>query len=292
VIEQTLEWAASHDFLGEAIPLYYMEFAANHFATFLGGDLTFSETEPGGWSVPCIEDLERADIRFRPESKWWRRTVEFATALKRAFEGKMLIAAPTLVANLDALAALRGTEELIVDMMDRPAAVHRALRQITQAHCQIAQALWNLLDQPRWGSITRHQMYSSGRISVPQCDFSYMISPEMFREFALPYLREEINHLDVAEYHLDGSGAIQHVEAVCSLEKLGVIQWQPGAGNDATSDWSDLYGRIDKLGKGLIRGGTPDQIKAGWRKSRDRRQFFSVWVKSREEFEQLLATFG
>ena len=33
VIEQVLEWAATHEFLGEAIPFYYLEFAADHFAT-------------------------------------------------------------------------------------------------------------------------------------------------------------------------------------------------------------------------------------------------------------------
>ena len=193
------------------------------------------------------------------------------------------------MANLDALAALRGTEELIADMMDRPAAVHRALRQITEAHRQIAEALAELLDQPRWGSITRHGMYSSGRVSVPQCDFSCMISPAMFREFALPYLREELEHLDVAEYHLDGPSAIQHVEAVCSLEKLGVIQWQPGAGNAEATDWSELYARIDSLGKGLIRGGRPQQVIEAWKKSRSRRQFFSVRVDDREQFDELLA---
>ena len=287
VIEQTLEWAATHEFLGEALPFYYLEFSSTHFAALLGGELTFSGEEPGGWSQPFVGDLERAELRFRPEGKWWRRTAEFARALRRACDGKLLIAAPTLVANLDALAAVRGSEELALDLVERPAAVHRALRQITDAHREIARALWELLDQPRWGSITRHGMYSSGRINVPQCDYSCMISSPMFEEFVIPSLREEVANLDVAEYHLDGPGAIRHLEAVCSLPGIRVIQWQPGAGNAQDADWSWLHRRIDELGKGQVRGGTPRKVLEDWRGSRCGTQFFHVRVESREEFEEL-----
>ena len=41
VIDQLLRWAETHEFLGEAIPFYYLEFAADHFAALLGADLVF-----------------------------------------------------------------------------------------------------------------------------------------------------------------------------------------------------------------------------------------------------------
>ncbi len=138
----------------------------------LGADLKFSETEPGGWAVPFVEDLASADIRFDREGEWWKRTVEFAQALRARCDGKLLIASNTLVSNLDALAAIYGPQNLLMAMLDNPDAVHRALAQIDRAHGEILDALAELLDYPRFGSITRHGLYSRGRVNVPQCDFS------------------------------------------------------------------------------------------------------------------------
>ena len=288
IIDQLLAWAETHEFLADAIPFYYMEFAADHFAALLGADLQFTETEPGGWAVPFIQDLEHAEIYFDRDGYWWKRTVEFAEALRARCDGKLLIASNTLVANADALAACCGSEKLLVSMAERPDAVHSALMQIDQAHEEILEALSALLDYPRFGSITRHGMYSAGRINVPQCDFSCMISPQMFREFVVPYLAKEMQRLDAVEYHLDGPGAIRHLDALCEIDALDLIQWVPGAGQEQ-KDWSELFDRIDAFGKGQMRGGGSDTIKALWQKYRSRKLFFTLRAESQSEVEDCLA---
>lgn len=289
IVDQLLAWAETQDFLGAAVPFFYLEFAADHFASLLGADMTFSDHAKGGWITPFLDDIDNADIRFEREGRWWKQTVEFAQALRAKCDGKLLIASNTLVADLDALAAIRSPQKLLVDMLDKPDAVHRALRQITAAHGEILDALSDLLDFPTYGSITRHGMYARGRVNVPQSDFSCMISRDMFREFCLPYLREEMQRLDAAEYHLDGPGAIQHLEAVCEIEELGVIQWQPGAGEAETQDWTQLYDRIDSLGKGQIRLCKPDEAVRIAERTRDKRLFLALDVQSRAEFEDCVA---
>jgi 5-methyltetrahydrofolate--homocysteine methyltransferase len=289
VIDQLLAWAASHEFLADAIPFYYLEFAASHFAALLGADIRYHDDGHGfGWVVPFVEDWDSVELRFRPESQWWARTAAFAQELRRRCEGRLLIAAPTLVANLDALEAVRGAQNLLIDLVDRPDAVHRALEQVTLAHQEILDALADLLDFRTWGSITRHGMYSTGRVGVPQCDFSCMISPEMVREFLLPYLRLEIEHYDGAEYHLDGPGAIPHLEAICSIEKLGVIQWIAGSGEPSTRDWTWLFERIDALGKGAILSGDSQAVQRQWRTCKSRRLYFQLQAASRAEVDDCL----
>ena len=288
-IDQLLRWEETHDFLGDALPFYYLEFGADHFASLLGADLTFRDNEPGGWAVPFVEDLDAVDLRFRREGKWWQRTVAFAEALRARSEGRVLLAAPTLVATVDALAAVRGPERLLLDMVDNPAAVHRALAQITRAHGEILEALAGLLDFRTFGSINRHGCYGRGRINLPQCDFSCMISPEMFGEFVVPCLREEMRRFDGVEYHLDGPDALRHLEALCGLEDLDVIQWVPGAGNGEQQDWSWLHQRIDGLGKGQIRYGNACELQRIQQTCRDRRQVFGLWAPSRAEAEESLA---
>lgn len=290
VIDRLLAWAETHEFLAEAIPFFYLEFAANHFAALLGADLVFDDAQPGGWAVPFVSDLRGAELRFQPEGRWWRRTVEFAQALRERCDGKLLIAANTMVGNLDALAAVYGSEPLLLAMVEQPAAVHRALGQIDRAHGEILEALAALLGYDRFGSINRHGLYCRGRVNIPQCDFSCMISPAMFREFALPYLAREFARFDAGEYHLDGPGAIAHLEALCSLEDLDLIQWQPGEGSAQAHDWTSLFARIDALGKGQARfGDSPAQAAAAWRRYRSRKMFFSLRAESRAAVEDCLA---
>jgi hypothetical protein len=286
IVDQLLRWVDSHEFLGDAIPFYYMEFGPDHFASLLGAELRFPPDAPRtSWAVPFVEDWDAEELRFRPECRWWERTAEFARAIRSRCDGKLLIASSTLVANLDALAAVRGPQRLLMDLVERPDAVRRALDQVTGAHQEILDAFADLLDYTTWGSINRHGLYSRGRINVPQCDFSCMISPAMFREFAIPALREEMDHLDAVEYHLDGPDAIGHLEALCEIEALDIVQWVPGSGEASTQDWTWLYDRIDALGKGQIRGGSAESIKHLWERYGSRKLVAGLSAGSRQEVE-------
>ena len=82
-----------------------------------------------------------------------------------------------------------------------------------------------------------------------QCDFSYMISPEMFERFALPDLTACCDHLEHGFYHLDGPGAIPHLGLLLDMPRLRGVQWIPGAGNPAPEEWPDLLRRIIDAGK-------------------------------------------
>jgi hypothetical protein len=288
VIDQLLRWAETHVFAGDAIPFFYLEFAADHFAALLGADLRFP-APGGGWAVPFVTDLDGQDVRFEREGRWWKRTVEFAQALRSNCDGKLLIASPSLVANLDALSAIYGAQNLLLAMVDNPDGVHRMLSQIDRAFGEILDAFADLLDYPRFGSINRHGMYTRGRTNVLQCDFAYMIGPEMFREFAVPYLRREMERLDAAEYHLDGPGNVRHLDALCEIEELDVVQWVAGDGPAATQDWTWLFDRIDGLGKGQIFWKDARFAREVWQKYRSRALCFVLKASSVAEVEDCIA---
>ena len=93
-----------------------------------------------------------------------------------------------------------------------------------------------------------------GRGCDVQCDFSAMLSPEMFEEFVLPYMREQCRRLDHTIYHMDGPGQIPHLEILLDIPELDGIQWIPGAGNFSVGspEWFPLYRRIQERGKLLV----------------------------------------
>ena len=276
VVDQILRWAETHEFLGDAIPYYYLEFAADHFSTLLGTDLRFPDPTMGGWPVHWVTDWQSADIRFRPDGKWWEMTARFAEELKARASGKILIASPSLVSNLDALVAMAGANRVLLDLAERPDEIEDALKRVSKAHADILDAFAELFEYDTWGSINRHGMWCDGRINVVQSDFSCMLSAEMFDRFVFPSISTETACLDQSEYHLDGPDAIRHTERICSIPELDIMQWVPGAGEAQEQDWTWLYEKFDALGKGQILGGRPERIERLWNRFQSRTVFFNV----------------
>jgi hypothetical protein len=119
-----------------------------------------------------------------------------------------------------------------------------------------------------------------------------MIGPAMFREFCAPYLRQEFASLDASEYHLDGPDAIKHLEALCAIPEMQVVQWQPGSGKGEAQDWTWLFQKIDALGKGQILGGSPARIKRLRQLLRSNKIYFTASVASRQEYDHLIRDLG
>lgn len=290
--DKVARWADCREFLCEAVPYYAVSFGADDFAAFLGADLRLSADGTTSWPVRPLQSLTRAKIAFDPNGKWWTRTAEFYHVLRSRLGGSVMLAAPTLSAGLDGLAGLYGVNSLLTALLDEPEAVKEALEQINAAYTCAMKAVRELFEFDRYGSINRHGMYTEGATGVPQCDFSCMISGEMFREFALPCIRCEIAALDAAEYHLDGPGAIRHLEDLCGIRGLHTIQWVAGAGEAAEQDWTWLYRKINSLGKAVLAGGSPERVLRLQDSLRTTAAYYTVGAESRDEAERFLEAFG
>ena len=74
-------------------------------------------------------------------------------------------------------------------------------------------------------------MYHERPGYILQSDFSYMISPAMFKTFVAPDLSSSADRLHNAVYHLDGIGEIPHLDTILAMEGVKGVQWVPGAGD-------------------------------------------------------------
>lgn len=288
IINQLLAWARTHEFIGEAIPFFYVEYGPDHFSSLLGADLKWNPSSPGTrWCEPFVKDWDNVHIQFRRDCFWYRRTVEFIRAVRKRCDGRLLVVGPTLVAGLDCLAAIRGVQNLLMDLILVPEKVKTALKDVCQAYKEILEALSVELGVEEYGSMNRHGMYSFGKINLPQCDFSSMISPKMFKEFEVPCLIQESKALDRVEYHVDGPGALVHLPAICGITDIDIIQYTPSP-QEVGKDLSGLYKEIDSLGKGQAIIANPEKIKYLSREMKCRKIYFQTEVKSRKEAEHLL----
>ena len=259
-----------------------------HFAAYIGADLKLADDGTTSWPNHILDSLENVNIRFDPSGKWWTKTVEFYHVLRRTLGDDVMIAAPTLSAGLDGLVGLYNAQDLIITMIDEPELVKEALAQINTAFTEIIKEVRRVFEFDKYGSINRHGMYVNGSIGVPQCDFSCMISSEMFREFALDSIAHEMSELDYAEYHLDGPGAIHHLEDLCTLEKLHTVQWVAGAGNAQKQDWTWLYQKIVSLGKAVLTGGNTSSVLALQNVLHTKSAYHKVSCQTRDEAERFM----
>lgn len=237
-------------YLGDAVPAVSPDLAPNCLALYLGCE---GVDMPGTvWCKPFIDDPEATRFEFDEENYYWQFTLSLARAMQRICGGRCLIQFPDLIEGLDTLEAMRGAENLILDLYDRPEWVRESLATITELYFVYYDRLYEMFRDETGGSV--FWAWAPGRMAKLQCDFSAMIGPEMYAEFMLPVLKKMTRRFDHCMYHWDGPGAIPHHDHILSLENLDMIQWTPGEGVEQTSDprWWPLYHKTVDAGKKLM----------------------------------------
>jgi 5-methyltetrahydrofolate--homocysteine methyltransferase len=276
-------------YLAEAVPTVSPDLAPNCLALYLG--CRGIEKSGSVWCEPCIESPETARFEFDPENFYWRFTLRLGKEFLRIGKGKFLIAFPDLIEGLDTLAAMRGTEKLLVDLIERPDWVHQSLRRITDLYFHYYDILYDMFRDEVGGSV--FWAWAPGRMTKLQCDFSAMISPEMFDEFMVPILREMTERVSYCMYHWDGPGALQHHDHLLSIPKLTMLQWTPGAGNEPTDHkrWWPLYHKTIEAGKKVLIGcSSIENLKALKREFGEKLKAFMInmWAESPAQAEEIL----
>jgi len=262
---QWFEWNMSRTYYaGDAFPLFDPELGPGTLSTFIGARPEFASNTV--WYHPCVDDIPNAKPpTFDDDNVYWKFVKELSTKSVERLQRRALVAFPDLIENLDTIASLFGTNELLMAMIDYPEKVHEFQRAILPLYLQHHGRLYDIIkDEIGGSSFCQFYIYGIGRIAKLQCDFSAMISPEMFEEFLVPYMVPQCRALDHTVYHWDGRCALQHEGPLLAMEELQAIQWTPGAGEPPPGDpfWYPLYHRVRAKGKSLLLiGVSPEHVQ-------------------------------
>ncbi len=239
------------EYLGEAVPQAAAgDLAPNCLALYLG---CRGVEMPGTvWCEPCMSSPEEARFAYDPDNFYWQFSLAAHRRVAELGRGKLLQQFPDLIEGLDTLAALRGSQELLMDLIERPEWVYACLRCITDLYFHYYDVLYDILRDEVGGSV--FWAWAPGRLAKFQCDFSAMISPAMVRVFWGPGLPEIPARVSYSLYHWAGPGARGHFEALASIPRLTMLQWTPGAGAPPTWDphWWPMYHQVLDAGKKLL----------------------------------------
>jgi hypothetical protein len=203
--------------------------------------------------------------------------------------GKMLIQEPDLHTNMDLLAAMRGPQQLCLDLMDEPEMIDRAMLSSRAIFPQLWQTVVEAGQMNERGY--SHVVYSMEGAAMLQCDFSAMIGPAMFRRWVLPALEEEARIVRHVYYHWDGPDALKHAPDLIASPVLHTLAYVVGDGHGRHLDYLDLHKRVQAGGKAVAVYGTPDELKLMHKELRPEKTLYTTGVDSPDEADALLEWF-
>jgi len=274
---------------GAAFPNFCPNLGPNLLAAATGWcELNFVDDNTG-WPSEKLHDWKDAGkLELDVNNKWWKKIVEITEEAVRDSNGDYFVSITDLHPGLDALAAIRGSENLAIDLIDNPDQVKKANFEIFEVFKQIVDTLYNITTKNIPGSSSWIHIWHPGKWYVTSCDFICMISPEMFDEFVLPELKEELFWLDASIFHLDGPGAIKHLDALLEIPELKGVQWVYGAGQPSASHWIPLLKKIQDAGKLVHVYFDPAELDILMEELRPEGVMLATWVGSEEEARYLL----
>jgi hypothetical protein len=245
-----------HDFLAKTslkadiLPVANTQLGPGSLAAILGAQLEARE------DTIWIRHNEAFDgqLDLNPDNRWWQLHLDLLRACKAKAQGHYLVGCPDLMEGLDVLAAIRGNDSVLMDMMLDPDGLEAQVKRVNDVYFDVFDQIYDIIREGDEMAFCYFSIWAPGKCSKFQSDISVMISEDDFRRFVQPYLREQCQKIPYSLYHLDGVDAIRHLDAILEIEELKAVQWTPGYGQPQGGDpcWFDLYKRVKDAGKSVI----------------------------------------
>jgi len=224
----------------------------SHAAFFKGANYGFEQSTM--WFFPTIDDWEKDEFALDESNYYFNRVIEAVKYLNDRNDGSYVVSQPDMCGNLDALAHLRGSANLLMDMFEEEPALERATAMMQEQYVRANKTIYEIVREKNDGGSIVGWMapWAPGFTAQMQCDLSVMISNETFEKYAMPELRAQCDLLDYPIYHFDGIEQIRHLDSLLSLEKLRMIQWTHVDGQPKPYNYMETLQKIQAAGKCLL----------------------------------------
>lgn len=243
IVHNYRNYCETHEFLRESFPNLSLDFGPGSIAAYLGGGIEFREDTV--WFHSNIQDFYSAPpLCYDENDFWFRKHIELFSKAKQLVGDDFLLTIPDLMENLDVLASLRGTQELVFDLIDYPEEIGKRVAEVQNVYFKYYDAFFDIVKQADTSSAyTVFQIWGEGKTAKLQCDFSALMSPQQFKEFVVEPLRRQAKKLDNVLYHLDGPDAIKHLDYIMQIDEIDALQWTSGDYNPdgLCEQWYEIY---------------------------------------------------
>lgn len=277
-------------FGGEAFPGIWLNLGPSGHAGFFKG-VEYHVNEDTVWFTPSIKDGEYNSLTFDSASELYRLTMEMGRYYVDDSKGDYFVSLPDTSGNLDALAHLRGNEDLLMDLATEENQIFLALEELQKAWVKGVDAVYEMTKEVNDGGSMIYwiKCWAPSLMGQMQLDISVMTSSSIYETYGLVELKAQSAHLDYPLYHLDGAEQIRHLDLLLSVEDIKAIQWTSVAGQEGPSHYLDALKRIQAAGKSLLVSiSDPKEVEPLLRELSSKGLYLVLEVESQDEAEELL----
>ena len=274
------------EYLYESVPAQMINFGTAGECQYFGCVPKY--TDGTIWFDPVLDEPDVNLMKFDEER--FLKHKEITKGVADLAKNRYFVAMNDNCGIIDALAHLRGTENLLFDMVEEKEFVHTARDKIISVWKDTQKEFFEIIKESNDGGSSHSwmQLWSPARHLQIQCDYCCMISSVMFEEFILPELEETSSVFEHTTYHLDGVEQLRHLDMILSVKGIDNIQWTRVAGQPKTSASIEALRKIQAAGKGLVLIPARDEIEFLMQNlSPVGLQLIVGWVNSREEAEAI-----
>jgi len=133
---------------------------------------------------------------------------------------------PTTLDALTTMSMIMGEEIFFLSLKQEPTLVLKRMEQLNQLYYQFYNEVYQILLQWGYGEGSSwFPVFAEGKFESVRCDIMYMVSPAMFRQFALPQLDQVCSSMDFSMFNLETVKMISFIDDLAQVPGLQGIYW-------------------------------------------------------------------
>lgn len=237
-------------YFAEALPLMTPGSSVGH-ALYFGCEPVYNLDTM--WCRPLSNGPDGVpELHFSRENEWYRWFHEASVYFSEQSGGRYFTVPNFGNYAADTLSLIRGSEQLMFDLVERPDWFRAQERMITDVLLDAYEERYRDVEKnPVEGYLNEAWMWAPKRAWGIHCDISSMVSTEMVKDLLWESQHRIAELADYAYYHVDGPGVLRHLDLILQEEKIQAIQWLPGDGRNHPLQWLDVYRRIQEKGRSV-----------------------------------------
>lgn len=242
---------------GDILPMVFQNYGTSGHCNYFGSKPVYGNDTI--WFDPVWDSLNDADTAYTEDLLV--KHLEIAEYLTKRAKDNYFVGMPDSTGTIDAIGHLYGSVNVMTEMLDEPEEVKHARDVVNQGWISTNEKFYQISKEVNGGGAHAWMhLLAPGRLTHMQCDMSVMISTEMYEEFVVEELVQQMQWLEYPVYHFDGIEQEKHLKYILALDKLKAIQWTHVAGQPSASHYLPVLKRIQEAGKGLIIMAPPSDV--------------------------------
>jgi hypothetical protein len=237
---------------------------------------------------------ESLQVRLDPLNPWFRKYMEFASALVCASGGAFPVSHGAELGPSDLHALLRGHGSSVLDLLDEPERSAELLFRLAEIFRDITEELWKHVPLYEGGWFdAQYSLWGPRPIVRMQEDASAVYSPRLYRKFVQPVDRMLARHFAGNFIHLHSTSMFL-LDAFLEIEEIQCFEVNNDALGPPVKDMVPYFQCIQNHRRPLLVRGSfqPEELRLLTDSLEPSGLFFNIMVKDLAEAERLRPLVG